>query len=78
MKLTYAQLQHRDLQIGLIESIGYVPAQWAILATFLYDSMEEADAKEQTCKGAILLGTASIELWVIDRFRVVGAHEILL
>ena len=42
----YLKLAYADVQVGLVEPIGDVPAKWAELALFLHQRMEEAWTKE--------------------------------
>lgn len=46
----HVQLLHGDAQVGLVELIGDVPAQWAELLPLLGQSVEEAQAVEQLLK----------------------------
>ena len=43
----YLKLAYADMQVGLVEPIGDVPAKWAELALFLHQRMEEAWTKEE-------------------------------
>ena len=68
-------LLHADPEVGLVELVGYVPAESSKLPPLLHQSVEEAEAEEQLAPGLGLVAALK-EARIGDGVIEVGAEEV--
>mmetsp|Transcript_1527 Transcript_1527/g.5997 ORF Transcript_1527/g.5997 Transcript_1527/m.5997 type:complete len:549 (+) Transcript_1527:50-1696(+) len=73
----HLQLAHGDLEVGVVEAIGDVPAEGAVLLALLHEGVEEAQPEEQRAEGAHLGALAAqVELVRLDGVGDVRLHDV--
>ena len=75
--LSYLELSDGYTEIGLVETVGYIPTLSAELPPFLYQSVEEAQTEQQLLELKFLAGTAAEKFGIVDGVVEIRLEKVL-